>query len=175
MKAAVLTFAVSILGVVSVPLTEADSPDLCYPWCQPPVWQSDQIRCFDLASHGWRGVESVTRFVSGGDISEPVLVSGQRISLDLFEGIAVFDYISVMNLVINADGRVEMIFATPFKAEVWGQEFAARAAQIDDRLVEAFSQWEFEPARLDGKPVCIRYNVVTRPRGLIGSQHYKNQ
>jgi hypothetical protein len=135
------------------------------------VWQAHQITCFDVERCGWWGVESVTRFAPEGNISAPHLVSGQEISIELFEGIEVFDYITVMNLLINADGRVEMVFATPFEPKIWGQEFEARASQIDNRLVEAYSQWIFEPARLDGKPVCIRINIAARPRGIIGGQY----
>ena len=57
----------------------------------------------------------------------------------------------MLELIINSSGEVESVVSI----QQTTQEF-------DDLLASIASKWEFDPAKVDGKPVCSQYRVVVR-------------
>ena len=78
----------------------------------------------------------------------------------MFEGLETLPYASEMRLLIDKRGKVEMIVDQRFNSGGWGEEDDQTAAKIQARMVEAYQQWEFDPATIYGSPICVWYTVV---------------
>jgi hypothetical protein len=116
---------------------------------QPQVvlqWQSDSPTCFDPKVELKDRFESVSRFMVGGDVTEPEKISGENPKTEHFEDIELHTGIPVVELVIYAEGKVELVAS-----------LRTTTPEFDKRLAELISTWVFKPATSEGKPICIRY------------------
>jgi TonB family protein len=109
-----------------------------------------------LASHehataGEPSEKDVLRYVEGGDISKPVRVSGpmpaypEQARKDLISGVV------ILETVIDSDGRVAHV-----------DVIRGVGGGLTEAAVDAVRQWRFEPARLDGEPVAVRFVLTVR-------------
>ena len=179
----IATFAL----IASVPIgsSQASSFDLCYPFCEPLVWQSDEMTC-DLNAEYWASI----RFADSEFKLD--LTEGEEISLEHFEGFRlprfperheVYTYITDLLLVVNPKGRVEAIYLRePCKPAVWelSEDDLARcrlASEIDTRMVELHKKWAFEPESITRNQTCslikIRYILSASDQDGGGGHLYR--
>jgi len=109
-------------------------------------WQAEDPVCFDPSLPVHDRFKSVSRFMVGGEVTEPEKIKGENIKTEHFEGIELKTGIPVVELVINTEGRVELVAS-----------LRTTTPEFDKRLGELISTWVFKPATSEGEPVCIRY------------------
>ena len=139
--------------------TQATSLDICHPYCGHSIaWKAKDISCLDLNRSLWeqaRDIPSAFR----EEIFPPQRISGSRISTEWFEGIETPPFVSQMLLLINRDGQIEMIYAPEFGFQGDFEDDGEIKPEIEKRLLTEYRKWAFEPATLDGIPICVWYSV----------------
>lgn len=85
----------------------------------------------------------------GGELTPPVKVHAPPPSYSLEERAAGLEGVVIIQAVIDREGRLK----APYLLKADAPSFAYRAA-------EAMREWRFKPARLDGEPVTVFYNLV---------------
>jgi len=116
---------------------------------QPQIvlqWQAEDPSCFDPSLELNDRFDSVPRFMVGGEMTEPEKIEGENLKTEHFEGIELKTGIPVVELVINPEGRVELVAS-----------LRTTTPEFDKRLGKLISTWVFKPATVEGNPVCIRY------------------
>jgi len=119
------------------------------PDVQPKIvfqWQAEDPSCFDSSLPLNDRLQSVSRFMVGGEMTEPEKIRGENIKTETFEGIELSTGIPVVEVIINTEGRVELVAS-----------LRTTTPEFDKRLAELISTWEFKPATVEGNPVCVRY------------------
>lgn len=112
------------------------------------VWVADDVRCPLDPEKPWGfGDKEPRLFSADGVVTEPKAIyhpSPQFADLEDTDP----RIIPVVEAVINREGKVERI------GVLKGSGPPVEAA------VEAIKQWRFEPATLDGEPVCVVYIMI---------------
>ena len=86
-----------------------------------------------------------------GPATQPRRISApQPRSEEYFEGVEMPRGIPVFELVINTEGRVESVVS-----------LRRTSPELDVRLAGLLKQWTFEPARVEGEPICTRLVMTT--------------
>jgi len=157
MKISVIILALLGLGATPPAAASVDEKSES-PWSSKAkvVWVSAEPTC--PMTNGLVGEEiddpDLYPFMLDGTVTEPVLISKihdnewTEEELDCYRnGIG----LPVYQLVINRDGRVEEIVRVRDQPECWTQV-----------MIKIFKQWRFEPATLDGEPICVAYIMTMR-------------
>jgi hypothetical protein len=114
------------------------------------MWQSAEPSCFDPKLPFPEQFEGVPLYGSSSHFTEPRLVKSEELPEDLLAGERVpIMGVPIFELVVNAAGVVESVVA--LKPLHPGLEAA---------LTDHCRSFEFEPATLDGNPVCVKYIVT---------------
>jgi TonB family protein len=138
-----------LILVVSAALSEAAKTDH---YAEAIVlWQADLPTCFPTKKPLHKQMEAVDSLVVGGEATPPRKVKGGELSKDLLEGIEISSGVPVLEVVINAEGIVESVVL-----------LRQTTPEFDAKLAQVVRKWKFEPATLDGQPICTRYIVTLR-------------
>ena len=111
------------------------------------LWQAENPTCLD-PDLPLEGQLETIRFRVGGEITEPKKISGRNPTVDERFRMSQARARPVVEFVVGKDGQVQLV--------VPGREVASESDRIMARVV---SEWEFEPATVGGKPVCVLYTV----------------
>jgi protein TonB len=109
------------------------------------VWVAEKVQCPLDPTKPWEFSDEQPHLHQvGGEVSEPKAIFNPKPNLTETEG---FDprTIPVVEAVINKDGAVERIGAL------------RGSGPPLDAAVDAIKKWRFEPATLNGEPVCVVY------------------
>ena len=122
--------------------TEAPKPD------REVLWQTESPTCFDPDLPLGDQLETMNRFLVGGEITEPKKIAGRLPSVEERFRMSQAGARPVVEFLVSEDGRVELVLP------------AREVASESDRIMAGVvSEWEFEPATVGGKPVCVLYTV----------------
>ena len=116
------------------------------------LWQAENPSCFNPDASLKEKLESLPKFVVEGDITEPKKVAGRNWSEEDLAALATLkvQVRPVIEMVIGPDGSVELVAAV-----------REEPSEADRRLAAAVSEWQFEPATLNGEPICITYIMTS--------------
>jgi len=146
----------ALLALVALPSSAGDESETARSTQAKVVWETAEPTC--PLTKGRTGDEiddpDLYPFELDGDVTEPVLISNihdnewTEEELDCYrKGIG----LPVYQLVINRDGRTEEIVRVRDQPECWTQV-----------MIDIFRDWRFEPATLDGEPICVAYIMTMR-------------
>jgi hypothetical protein len=91
-------------------------------------------------------MKAVRPLVPGEGMSEPRRMEGPMPSSETFGGIKVVPGVPVFELVVNAKGVLESVVS-----------LRPRSADFDARIGGLLKEWRFEPAKVNGTPICVSY------------------
>lgn len=112
------------------------------------VWVADEVQCPLDPEKPWGFDDKEPRlFSADGAVTEPRAIYHPGPQIEDFEGLDPRT-VPVIEAVINREGKVERI------GVLKGSGPPVEAA------VGAIKQWRFEPATLEGEPVCVVYIMI---------------
>ena len=152
-KLALISLFLMLLGFAASAVSQerpAGSPPIA-------VWTADEPKCplpDTNKPHGFSDREPY-RFKPHGRIVEPRFIECGDLNNELYrECTGTNQMRDVYELLINSDGKVERVASFRRNPDCWTEE-----------VFRYFRTCKFEPATLDGRPICVTY-VVTLSVGL---------
>jgi hypothetical protein len=116
------------------------------------LWQAENPSCFDPDADLEEKLESASQFVVGGEITEPKKISGRSWSCEDLARLATRKEQTrpVIEVVVGTHGSVELVAAV--REEV---------SEADELFAAVVSDWKYESATLNGRPICVRYILTS--------------
>jgi len=115
------------------------------------VWESESPICFDKSLPLTQKMESVPRLMVGGETIPPQEINVPKPTIEELVATEERPWVLVFDVVINTHGEAELIVSL--------KEGYPRMEELSARYL-AKGSWE--PATLNGKPVCVRYILTNR-------------
>ena len=115
------------------------------------VWESESPSCFDKSLPLTQKMESVPRLMVGGETTPPQEIKVPKPTIEELVATEERPWVLVFDVVINTHGEAELIVSL--------KEGYPRMEELSARYL-ADGSWE--PATLNGKPVCVRYILTNR-------------
>ncbi len=115
------------------------------------IWQTEEPTCFNCTLPLDKKLEAVPRFMVGSEMTEPVMINGPKPTVEEMNATGERPWGLVFELVINAAGNTELVVS-----------LKDGYPRMEALVAGKYSQWNWEPSTIDGKPVCVRYILTHR-------------
>lgn len=115
------------------------------------VWESESPTCFDKALPLTKKMEGVPRLMVGGEMTAPQAINVAKPTIEELTATEERPWVLLFDVVINTHGEAELIVS-----------LKDGYPRMEELSASYLAKGSWEPATLDGKPVCVRYILTNR-------------
>lgn len=115
------------------------------------VWEADKPTCYDKTLPLVDKLESLSRFIVGGEVTEPIAIDAPNPTIDDMEATGERPWFQLFEIVINKTGKTELVVS-----------LKGGYPAMEDLMGRTFSKWTWQPSTIEDEPVCARYILTHR-------------